>query len=837
MSMLLDIVPNHMCISSDENIWWREVLESGSKSIYADFFDIRWQNEHQFLTDKVFLPILDRPVGRAIEDGLLKVILENGNFSLHINDQYLPLNLSSLSIIFKHLNRLPQNSSSKELKSILLAIQNSTCFLGDKQAYRDELLVIKQRLKNLILGSTSIRESLLATLEHINRDHDILEEIINVQYYRLSFWRLSSDLINYRRFFDINELACLRIEKEAVFQQTHALITKLVDHNILQGLRVDHIDGLYAPGQYLQKLRKINANFTKIYLVVEKILVGSEQLNPIWPVAGTTGYDYLNVINSLFIYPDSAHKLAEIYYNFIGSEISLSKLEFDCKKMILSSSMSSELTVLTHRLHDICQKSRHTRDFSFKSLKNALKDIISAFSVYRTYLEPGDEIISETDSKVISHAVSAAKAKNPLENHLVFEFIESVLQQKVAIPDCLEFTHYFQQVTGPVMAKGLEDTALYRSYILASRNEVGMDPTVFGVSVKDFHQITSARAKNCRFSLTASTTHDTKRSEDVRARINVLSEIPDQWQQALLQWHATNFDKKKLVNNTYAPSRNEEFLLYQTLIGSWPASIDSKSEMQTYIKRIQAYMVKALKEAKVNTSWVNPVEPYETAVCDFISEILDPKNSSFVGLLSDFVDQIKYAAFWSSIMQTALKILLPGVPDFYQGTELLELMLVDPDNRRPVDFAKRAKILQRQQKSGKKQLFNIIDRSLKDLQVGELKLYLINKLLKFRQTDRDLFDLGKYSPVKLKNSVNDFIAFKWQYKSKQCLVIVPMFFMQKTDSNGHIDHRKMPTEILFNSSAFKGKWRNVLDENKVVDLHSISKHIADLPLLVLTNHK
>ena len=616
---------------------------------------------------------------------------------------------------------------------------------------------------------------------------DRLDALLDAQSYRLAFWRVASEEINYRRFFDITELAAVRMEEPAVFQETHRLLMRLIREGKIQGLRIDHPDGLKDPAAYFRELQQSclaalrtaspsgrareerageggssaetppsppalsqGARGPKFYVVVEKILEAGERLRSDWEVNGTTGYDFLNVVNGLFVARDNEQFLSTIYFRFLRQGAQRFRdLANSTKKMVMLISLASEVNELGYLLRDIASSDRRHRDFTLNSLTFVIREVIAALGIYRTYIDPETGAASADDRQAIEGAVAEAKRRNPRTDPSIFDFVGDTLllhdsTDAVHLADRLRFIARFQQTTGPVMAKGTEDTAFYQYNRLISLNEVGGDPDEFGRSLTAFHRYNAELARDWPATQLTSSTHDTKRSEDVRARINVLSELPREWRTALTRWTRLNGRKKVSVQGRVAPDRNEEYLLYQTLLGAWPpGDIDHE-----FIGRITEFMLKALKEAKVHTSWITPNTEYEEAVLQFVRAILDPADSS--AFLDDFVQLQKKVAFFgvfNSLSQTALKFGSPGVADVYQGNELWDLSLVDPDNRRPVDYGVRGEHLRWILDHSSDPLE--LTRTLLDTRAdGRIKLYISQRMLCLRRERRELFVGGSYSPLR-----------------------------------------------------------------------------------------
>jgi (1->4)-alpha-D-glucan 1-alpha-D-glucosylmutase len=621
------------------------------------------------------------------------------------------------------------------------------------------------------------------------RSFDKLDALIQEQHYRLAFWKVASEEINYRRFFDVTEMVALKMELPEVFNETHRLIFEWLKAGKITGLRIDHPDGLWNPKEYLHRLQGHHPS----YVVVEKILSGEEQLPRDWEVEGTTGYDFLNRVNGVFVDGSKGSEFDAIYREFTGGQTTFSGIVYNSRKQVLERSFQSELNALTHRLRDLAAGMRGGRDFTFSQLRRAAIEIIANFPVYRTYVNEASAELSQTDREVIRKAVQEARGGGGSEvDAAVFDFIERFLQLDLGgeldeggLQSAREFVMKFQQLTGPAMAKGLEDTAFYRFNRLISLNEVGGDPGKFGVSPQEFHASNSAMMEHWPHTMLASTTHDTKRGEDVRARLNVLSEMPAEWRKAVVRWSQLNRNKKTLVGNALAPDANDEYLLYQTLVGAWPDDAVDAESLKSFCARVVAFMLKAAKEAKVNTNWTEPNAAYEKALRDFVERVLaDGGEDGFVDDARRFAHRLAFFGRFNSLAQTLLKIASPGVPDFYQGSEIWDLNLVDPDNRRPVDYSVRRKLLSDLKEKfgeGQDEGDQFFSKLLGESESGAMKLFLIWRALKFRGTQRELFDGGNYVPVLAQGRKRDHLcAFTRAWKDRAIVVVVPRLVFELT---------------------------------------------------------
>ncbi len=878
LGQIIDVVPNHMGVG-DENAWWIDVLENGPGSPYASFFDIDWAPLKPDLANKVLLPILGDQFGKVLEEQQLVLAFEDGAFWLHYYQRRLPIASHSWATILSHRSDVLTQALAgdeahlAEYQSILTGIGHLPGMTEtDPQKVcerRREKEVLKRRLKELADAVPIVDKFIKENVAIFNgtkgqpQSFDLLDQLLAEQPYRLAYWRVASDEINYRRFFDVNELAAICMENVEVFNQTHRLILQLVNQGQVQGLRIDHPDGLYDPPEYLRRLQK--ARFLQLcrqafdeefasagrtalqpgstentasasaptevpgndssgsptaptdaptwknlepllvdrfetlarterndvlirplYVVVEKILEPGERLPESWPVHGTTGYDFLAQLNGIFVDRSSAKTFDKLYAQFIKHPVDYSELVYHCKLLIMQVSMSAEVTVLGHQLDRISERNRLSRDFTLNSLTEALREVIACFPVYRTYVNPLG--VLERDRRYIELAVLRAKRKNPATSTSIFDLVRDVLLlSHTYAPDdaaraALErFVGRFQQFTGPVMAKAVEDTAFYIHNRLVSLNEVGGDPAIFGSPRSTFHQQNIERQAHWPHSLLATSTHDTKRSEDVRARINVLSEMPREFRQRVFRWARLNQAKKRGVEDAPAPSRNDEFLLYQTLIGSWPLEPMDDAARATYCERIQNYMLKATREAKVMTSWVSPNEDYERATREFVAALMEPsRRNTFLVDFEPFVQRISKLGLWNSLSQTVLKLTSAGVPDLYQGTEIWDFSLVDPDNRRPVDYERRRRLLESLQSRlaqstdqlAADQLGELARELVANPRDGRIKLFVIWRMLNFRRQHPGLLTSGRYLPLDPSGARSEHACAFVRKTAESALVVV-----------------------------------------------------------------
>ena len=791
LGILLDIVPNHMAVVGGENTWWNDILENGPSSPYAGYFDIAWTaSTRPELQGRVLIPILGEPYIKVLESQQLKLEYDAGSFSIRYFDHRFPVAPRSYGLILMHRlaeleAQLGENDPAlHEFESIITAVKHlprrsetDPALVAERQREKE---VIKRRLGALTVENSAIAEFIAQSVTQFNgtagdgASFDLLEEVLDDQAYRLAFWRVAAEEINYRRFFDINELAALSMERRDVFDATHEMILRLFAEGKVRGVRIDHPDGLFDPREYLQRLQEAAGG--GLYAIVEKILAMDETLPPDWPTAGTSGYDFLNLVNGLFV--DGAHEGAftRLYRDAIGDIPSFGELVYEKKLLILEIALAGEMQMLTHQLDRIAQKNRSSRDFTRNGLGQALREIIACFPVYRSYITGPD--VTEADRRQVLRAIRRAAIRNPGMSMSIFHFIRDTLLCRPpasAGPDYLEeqrrFVGKFQQVTSPVMAKGAEDTASYIYNRLASLNEVGGDPDRFGLLPATFHEAMTRRQQAHPHALSATATHDTKRGEDVRARIDVLSEMPGPWAERRAKWSAMNEHHRIQVEEFTAPDANEEYLLYQTLLGAWPIGALKEEEFAGFVDRIKAYMEKALHEAKVHSTWINPNHSYDEAVRQFVGAVLDPAgNAEFLADFQGFQRTIHAYGIWNSLGQTLLKIAAPGVPDIYQGTELWELSLVDPDNRRPVDFALRTRMLDDLKRGG---VSTAVTKELLDRRDdGRIKMYLLWRGLTLRREKPELFADGDYVPLEVVGPASEHVVSFARIRGDQTAITV-----------------------------------------------------------------
>lgn len=822
---ILDIVPNHMGVGTNENRWWNDVLETGPASRFAGYFDIAWHGSRRpDLHDRVLLPLLGDHYGAVLEKGELRLGFENGQFAVCYYDRRFPVSPATypkiLALRPTELDRLGRASEPdlREYRDIIAALDDlpeGCAGEGPRSAERsDGQEQLKRRLASLAAGSTRVRDHIAQNVAIFNgkpgdpESFDLLDDLLSHQCYRLGYWKVAPDEINYRRFFDVNDLAALSMERPEVFEATHRLVLRLLGEGKLSGLRVDHPDGLFDPREYFLRLQRAylvakgstagavgDAQLVEeppLYVVVEKILAPGEPLPRDWAVAGTTGYDALNVINGLFVDGRNEKPLTDFYDEFVGRPTDYHELVYRKKLLILDVSLASELEMLAAQLDRLAHQQRRSRDFTHAALHEALRQTIACFPVYRSYISDGP--VREEDRRVIELAVKRAGRRDASTSPAVYEFLRDMLLQEYPRGATEQqkagqrrFAGKFQQVTAPVTAKGIEDTAFYVYNRLVSLNEVGGEPGHFGTAPQAAHEYFRDRQQKWARGLTPLSTHDTKRSEDVRARINVLSEIPDAWRQHVSRWRQINAPHRRRLSSGEAPAANDEYLLYQTLIGAFPPGEPGPDGHVTFVSRIQAYMQKAMREAKVHTRWTNPDPDYEGGVNEFVARILDPQTGgTFLDDFRAFQERVSHWGLLNSLSQTILRLTTPGVPDTYQGTELWDLSLVDPDNRRPVDYAQRIQALARMRGefaaagSRRSELANALVDQPAD---GRAKLFVTWRTLEARRRYPGLFSTGEYLPLEAVGTQADHVfAFMRRLNDIAALVVVPRLITQLASS-------------------------------------------------------
>jgi (1->4)-alpha-D-glucan 1-alpha-D-glucosylmutase len=825
MGLLLDFVPNHMGVGGRDNAWWLDVLEWGRESPFAGYFDINWDALRPDLKGRVLLPVLGEQYGVVLENGgiTLQFDAAEGSFSAWYYEHRLPISprsyasilaeggqvLGELAEDFRMLPRRPSNVA------------------------RDRAAVLKQRLAERA-REPAVAEAIEAAVKRFaGRNADPasfhpLHRLLERQAYRIADWRVAAEEINYRRFFNINDLAGLRMEAPRVFEATHRLVRELIARGDIDGLRLDHIDGLFDPLAYCERLQR---EFGPLYVLVEKILAPYERL-PDWPVAGSTGYDFVNQVLGLFVDPAGERAMTGLYRRIARRNESFDEVLYASKKRIMQVNLASEMNVLAREFHALSMQNWQTRDFTLNGMLAALEEVVAGFPVYRTYVSPRGAV--PEDHRYVDWALAQAKKRWRTNDVSIFDFIHAVLaggpgdtEFRLPSDEALQVAMHFQQVTGPVMAKACEDTAFYRYVRLIALNEVGGDPRRFGMTPAAFHRVTQDRARAWPQSMVTTATHDTKRGEDARLRLALLSEQPRAWGRRVTRWRLLNRSRRAEVDDEIVPDRNAEYLFYQALFGAWPPGLapDDRAGVQALAERVEAYMIKAIREAKEQSSWSNPNAAYEVGVQRFVRGVLDlSRTNPFVGEFHEFIMTLARSGAISSLSQLVLKLTVPGVPDIYQGGELWDFSLVDPDNRHPVDWALRRRLLAK-----------ISGASVSDLaddwQDGREKLFIIHRLLGFRRRCPELFEEGDYRPLDVEGAGGAHLCAFIRRRGDQALLVAVPRLTGRLYRNGAAD---------WGTTRFVlpvGTWHDVLTERRHEGGVAVSaaQLLADFPVAVLAD--
>ena len=732
LGQILDIVPNHMAIGPGNRNWW-DVLENGPSSRFATWFDIDWHSSEVRLQKKVLIPVLGDQYGRALATGQIRIGRENGSLLIRCMDHPYPLAPRSIPLILERATRYMSSPTLSFLADSLsrLPVPESTDAEGILSRHRDKE-VIYGLLQRFSEEHSEASQAIDNAVRDLNSDPDALDEVLNLQHYRLAYWRTADQELGYRRFFDVNTLIGLRVEREHVFTATHQRVLEWLRDGVLDGVRVDHPDGLRDPLQYFTRLRQ---RAPGAWIIGEKILEPGEFLRENWPIEGTSGYDFLNVCNSWLIYPDGLQELTQTYRDFIKSSTDFETMAHEKKLDVEQDVLGSDVNRLASLFVEICENNRDRRDYTRAEIRRAIREVASSFSIYRTYVVPDRKEIEEEDRQEISGAIERAKASRTDLDSGLFDFIGDVLSLRATGPLETEFVYRFQQFTSPVMAKGVEDTAFYCYNRLASLNEVGGAPDRRPLTSEDFHNYCRKMQDSHPLTMTTLSTHDTKRSDDMRARLAVLTEVPAQWRAFLRKWSGANAAFKC----SGKPDRNTEYLLYQTIIGAWPIAFD----------RLAAYMEKAVREAKEQTSWTQRNREFEDALKSFIDSLC--KSTAFIKAVGNFVDRTVRAGRLNSLSQTLLKCTAPGIPDTYQGSELWDLHLVDPDNRGAVDYDTRISLLAELEAEIAAE--NILQR----MDTGLPKLWVLFCALNLRKRNPQWFgSRANYTPLVIEGRKADY---------------------------------------------------------------------------------
>lgn len=845
---LQDIVPNHMAYDS-ENQYLMDVLENGPDSDAIEFFDIEWNHAYESFKGRVLTPLLGDLYGNCLENGEIQLAYAETGLTVNYHSLKLPIRIESYArFITTHLGQLTKALGRKHPDFIKLLgslyLIKSIPMEAKGRERSDQILFVKGLLWELYNQNPEIKNFFDANVIAFNgiandsESFNLLDSLLSEQFYRLSSWKVGAEEINYRRFFTVNELISVKVEAIKVFHKTHALIEQWIKDGKVTGLRVDHIDGLYHPAEYLERLREKAGD---IYIAVEKILDLNEQMPPEWRTQGTSGYEFLNYLNGVFCQSQNESALQTVYTRFTGIYASYDELAAKNKHLIIEKNLGGDVDNLAQRLKSLSGQTRQGIDFTAHGLKRSLNEVLALFPVYRTYVASTQ--VSEADQGYIQAAIAQATEQIPrLVNEL--NYIEKILlrQDEERLTDSqkeerLHFVMRFQQLTGPLMAKGVEDTTLYIYNRLLSLNEVGGNPSRFGISLNQFHDFNREKCDRWLHSMNASATHDTKRGEDVRARLNVLSEMPSEWEEQVQSWAKINRDKKQKIKGKSIPDLNDEYFLYQTLVGAFP--FDQADDME-FRDRIKDYIIKAIREAKVHTAWLEPDSTYESASLDFIDKLLDfETENEFLQTFHPFQKQIADYGIFNSLSQVLLKNTTPGVPDLYQGCELWDFSLVDPDNRRPVDYARRQAYLQDIQSGINSDCLSLMKDLLGGKEDGRVKLFLTHQVLHARHKYQPLFQQGDYQPLEVLGVwANHIIAFARTFKGQVAIAIVPRFLTNIIEPNQLPLGESIWQDTHINlSPIMPTNWINVITAQSLSDKTAIKvgDALKHFPVALLIN--
>jgi (1->4)-alpha-D-glucan 1-alpha-D-glucosylmutase len=785
MGWIQDIVPNHMAYDS-QNAWLMDVLENGTDSQASEYFDIDWEHPYEDFKGRVLTPMLGNFYGECLHNGEIQLHYDEGGLSVDYYGFTLPVRIESYALfISQNLGQLARELGRRhpdfiKLLGLLYLIKNVPSETTGKERY-DQIAFVKGLLWELYTGNHEVKEFVDNNVKFFNGEKGNpdsftpLHNLLNEQFYRLAFWKVGAEEINYRRFFTVNELISVKVQEIKVFHKTHGFISQLVEEGKLTGLRIDHIDGLYDPTEYLNRLRD---KVGDVYITVEKILELTEELPSIWPIQGTSGYDFLNYVNGIFCRRESEQQFTDLYKQFTRIETPYQQLFEEKKLLIVDKNLAGDVDNLAQILKKIASQSRLGIDFTMNGLKRTLSEVLALFPVYRTYVNADG--ISKDDRTYIQEAIEAARGRIPLllnelnfiEKLLLLDWVPSLTEEQKA--QRLHFVMRFQQLTGPLMAKGIEDTLFYVYNRLLALNEVGGNPGEFGITLDQFHAFNQKQNIDWPHKMNATATHDTKRGEDVRARLNVLSEIPDEWEKQVKTWSEINRSKKKDVRGRAVPVPNDEYFLYQTLLGSYPFN---EGEDSSFIGRVKDYILKSVREAKLHTAWLRPDTAYEEEFLAFVDRVLEPSDSN--EFMKEFLPFQKWVAgygIFNSLSQVLLKYTAPGVPDTYQGTELWDLSMVDPDNRRPVDYEQRISFLKHIKETAQIDTLKLIHELSSTKEDGRIKLFLTYQVLQARKQNTEVFQKGDYHALNVAGKFKEHIvAFARRFGDTMAIAVVPRF--------------------------------------------------------------
>lgn len=848
MGWVQDIVPNHRAYDS-ENYILMDVLEHGQSSEYYQFFDIDWEHPYEQLRGKVLTPMLGDFYGNCLENGEIQLSYDETGLKVNYYALSLPIAVHSyVQFLTYNLGELTRELGKShpdiiKIFGILYLIKNIPSETSNQQR-RNQVEFVKGLLWELYEQNSKFQEFIKKNLEVFNgkagtlESFDLLDSILCEQFYRLSFWKVGAEELNYRRFFTVNELICLRVENDYVFRRSHELLKQLVEDKKITGLRIDHIDGLYDPKEYLLRLKEMLGD---TYIVVEKILEKDENLSSAWKIEGTSGYDFLNLANNLFCQKSNRQYFSHIYNKLTGMNEDYHALTLDKKRLIAETNLVGDIDNLAHLLKRLADRYRYGRDFTLTGLRKAIFEVLVHFPVYCTYID--SDAVSSSDRFYIQEALMDAKKDNPrllkelqlIEKFLLLDYDESLSDEEKE--QWLFFVMRFQQFSGPLMAKGVEDTLFYVYNRLVSLNEVGGYPDSFGITVSQFHDASQERFFNYPHSMNTSSTHDTKRSEDIRARLNILSEIPEEWEQQVQIWRELNQDKTTIIEDKPIPDPNDEYFFYQNLLGVFPFEETSDSQI---LQRMQDYIIKAVREAKIHTAWLRPDTIYEDAFSSFIQQVLTQnEDNEFLSKFKVFHEKVAFYGITNSLAQTLLKITSPGIPDFYQGTEIWDFSLVDPDNRRPVNYQQRQEILKEIKERSQEDLLTLIKELKDNAKDGKIKLFLIAQALEVRNQNIKLFQEGDYIPLTVRGKYADHVvAFARVYLNQCSITVIPRFITSLvspphyalTEEVWQDTHIEVPNQL-------QSEWLNYLTGEKLSNQEtlSIGSVLQSFPVALLIN--
>jgi len=847
LGLLVDFVPNHMGVGCEGNRFWEDVLEHGQASARAEYFDIDWLPPKETLAHKLLLPILPEQYGVSLERGLMRLSYDGQAIRLRVGKRTLPLKPRSLGRVLTRVADLLEDQTADfgdELRDIAKDFERlSEGSPGDataRESYQRSARLLRHRLSEF-LEFRQLTRDFVAALDNLSgnpeapESFDFLDQVLNEQAYRLSAWRLALEAVNYRRFFDVTELASLRVELPEVFHATHRRLLSLVEEGVVTGIRLDHVDGLYDPIGYLRRLAEnlhaalpgSDVTELPVQVIVEKILAPEETLPASFRAHGTTGYEFARVASGVFVDRRAEGKLTAIYRRFTGDTGDFADHLLVAKRAVLDSLLVAEATVLSRSLERVAEGNRRLRDLTWRSLHSALVEVMAAFPVYRSYVRP-DGTRSTEDESAIARAISEALRQNPTTGRSAYQLLRSLLLFENAAPHAREFALRFQQTTGPVMAKGLEDTAFYRYTRNVCDNEVGGRPDRIGVTPEEFHAQNLDRQREHRLSLTATSTHDTKRGEDTRARLSLLSELPGTWRRTVFELSriAARF-RRQSEPHAEAPTRSDEYAYYQALVGIIPFGA-GPSAVLGLEPRLRDYMLKACREAKAQTSWLHPSDSYESSLQSFIRESL--REPAFVATILRFCARIERHAAAKSLGQVALKLCAPGVPDCYQGAEGWHQVLVDPDNRRPVDYAALdAQLEQLDRERADRRM--LIPRLLENYADGAIKQFVVSELLRLRSDDPELFQ-GNYSEL---DAGAECIAFARSHAERSLVCVVPRFPFRLSRGRSRWPLGPVWGDARVRGPLLSGRYRDVFThrEHEAADSLRLAEVFESFPLAVL----